>query len=149
MLAPAMILAAAACSPPGGNVDTITPQGTISPAAEPSDDRPPLPDRFDGTAWRAVGVDGARYTTLLDSEGRYRDLRNGEPWHQGTWTRRDAGAICFLPDGDDTERRCWTPDRMSDEDQMVVIGGEEGARVELSRADYSAPAPVPASTEEP
>lgn len=131
----------AGCSP--SETDTANP--SITPEAEvmesASSESPPVPDRFEGTAWRADGSDGARYVTFLDTGGRYRDLRNGDPLGEGAWSRGDDGAICFVPDGADGLRRCWSPDRMTAEDRMVVTGGANGNRVELVRADYVAPQP--------
>ena len=127
------------CAPQSGSGDDLA-ASTEGEIVQPSaNETPPIPDSFDRTAWHVEGDNGTRYVTFFDPGGRYRDWRDGEPWQEGAWDRREDGSICFLPDGTESQRRCWQPDHMSDADRMVVIGGEEGARVELIRADYIAP----------
>lgn len=102
-------------------------------------DAGPLPDEFSGTAWRAVAADGARYTTYLDTGGRYRDLRNGDPWQEGSWSIAEAGKrqICFLPDGEAGRQTCWQPDEM--EGRRLYLGNGAGRRIELRQVEYVPP----------
>ena len=111
-------------------------------SAEPSD-RPsgkPAPDSFTGTAWRVMAEDGARYVTMLDEDGTYRDLRNGDPWQEGDWTFADGPGgkqLCLKPDHEDGLERCWEPERMKG-DTMIATGPGE-RRIELTRVEYAAP----------
>ena len=76
----ALGMALPACTPASdeGDSSALTPQQVVSPSGEPA------PEVFVATAWRAVAADGARYTTYLDADGTYRDLRNGDPWQTGS-----------------------------------------------------------------
>ena len=98
------------------------------------------PDQFSGTAWRSVAEDGARYTTYFDAGGRYRDLRNGDPWQSGAWTLNDVDGqqLCFTPDNEGAEQTCWRPGAL--EGDMLFASNAAGQRIELSRVDYIAPA---------
>uniref|UniRef100_UPI0035C851FC hypothetical protein n=1 Tax=Qipengyuania sp. TaxID=2004515 RepID=UPI0035C851FC len=112
-------------APSDSAADPATEAGAEAMAEAPADKPSRIPDDLTGTAWRASGADGGSYTTFLDADGRYRDVKNGEPFHDGAWDRRADGSICFLPDGTEAQRRCWTPDGMTDEGNMVVVGGED------------------------
>lgn len=136
-----LVLALGACAPPAEDSGDAgaTPAGAI--AASPSD--PPTrraPEGFAATAWRAIGEDGARFTTYLDPDGTYRDLRNGDPWQQGSWsyTAGDDPRLCYTPDDENAVKRCWTPGAMSD--GTMEATGEDGRRIELERVDYAPPA---------
>ena len=98
-----------------------------------------MPGEYAETAWRATSEDGARYTTYLDRDGTYRDLRNGDPWQTGQWTFNSTGEqrLCFTPDAEDGAERCWTPQSMQG-DTMVATGGGD-RRIELTRIDYQLP----------
>lgn len=145
-----LAFALAACSSNGdssGGSDSasetpapITSASATGTAAAPTD--------FTGTAWRSEGADGARYTTYIDAQGRYRDWRDGQPWEEGAWEMGNDGALCFTPDGDNVLRRCWQPDSLSEAGTMVVTG-EDGQRVEVAQVDYIAPTPAPAATGSP
>ena len=106
-----------------------------SPSGEPA------PEVFVATAWRAVAADGARYTTYLDADGTYRDLRNGDPWQTGSWTysvvERDK-RLCFIPEPDSGIERCWEPGRMSGGKMKAT--NDDGVSIELERVDYRPPA---------
>lgn len=129
--------ALAACSATESEGDGAGAAG--EPAATGSADAgAAVPDDFVGTAWRAEGRDGARYTTHLDAEGRYRDRRDGAPWHQGTWERAGEDRLCLTPDGDGAAPRCWTIERL-DRDGTMTIAGPDGTRVALTEVDYAAP----------
>ena len=90
------------------------------------------------TAWLVVGQDGAVYTTFLDRDGTYRDFRNGEAVHSGTWERRSDGQICFTPGEEGYSGECWNPDQPG-KDGTLRIHGEGERTVELKRIAYAAP----------
>ena len=119
----------------------VGPGAPVSEATQEVDDGPPaeLPAEFARTAWRAVATDGARYTTYLDEDGRYRDFRNGDPWQQGSWETNSEERLCFLPDDEGAVLRCWHPDRMQGADRLIATS-DNGMRIRLERADYSPPA---------
>ena len=101
-------------------------------------------EEFEGTAWRVSAEDGARYVTHLDGEGRYRDLRNGNPWQEGGWTieapeegAKEGALLCFSPDGENVRERCWEAGQLRGDKLVVTSGG--GRRVELEKVAYEAP----------
>ena len=129
----------AACSPGAeeNNETAPAPQTAVTPSDEPA------PDAFSATAWRALAADGARYTTYLDADGTYRDLRNGDPWQTGKWTHADSPQgrlLCFTPDHDNGVERCWEPGRMSE--GAMRAESETGLSIELERVEYSLPPEV-------
>ncbi len=137
------VAALAACSPPADNATGTELGGSgVSAVAtasmEPKD--APVPDGFARTAWRVMAEDGARYTTYLDADGSYRDLRNGDPWHEGQWTYTtgDTPRLCLEPEGENAVERCWEPGP-SDGDTMEATG-DDGRTIELERVEY---VPVP------
>ena len=132
----------AACSPsaqtPNEGLDTAT--------IEPTPTGQPAPDKFASTAWRFRTADGARFTTFIDPDGLYRDVRNGDAWQEGNWTYSDAddaGALCFLPDDENGIERCWEPGRMTGD--TMKVSGANGKEIELERVEY---APVAETTDE-
>ena len=137
-------LALSACSPTedtGGDVPDAA-----DPAASPSDE--PAPQIFAATAWRAVAEDGARYTTQLDPDGTYRDLRNGDPWQVGSWTYSDGEQgklLCFTPGDENGIERCWEPERMRGDTMRAT--SDSGTTIELERVDYEPPLDEPDSEE--
>ncbi len=100
---------------------------------------------MEGTAWRAVSEDGARFTTYLDKGGAYRDLRNGDPYGAGDWTYTDGARgklLCLTPEqaeGEEAETNetCWETSRMRGETMIVTGPGDK--RVELTSVGYAAP----------
>jgi hypothetical protein len=129
-------LALSACSPTedtGGDAPDAA-----DPAALPSDE--PAPQIFAATAWRAVAEDGARYTTQLDPDGTYRDLRNGDPWQTGSWTYSDGEQgklLCFTPGDENGIERCWEPERVRGDTMRAT--SDSGTTIELERVDYEPP----------
>ena len=133
-----MALAVAACSPSaeieGESATDAAPQSAATPSGKP------LPDSFAGTAWRVMADDGARYVTMLDADGRYRDLRNGDAWQEGGWTAAEGPEgkqICLTPDAQGGIETCWVAGRMRG-DTMIATGPED-RRIELTRVDYVGP----------
>ena len=111
-------------------------------AAEEAEEQ--VHSEFSETAWRVMAEDGARYITYIDADGTYRDLRNGNPWQQGSWTfdkAQDGGGdsdlLCFVPDAEDASERCWEPGRLQDNELIVTSGGAR--RVSLEKVTYVAP----------
>ncbi len=122
------------CSPSGTtgteNFDTANP--TSPPSEEPA------PKTFASTAWRAIAEDGARYTTQLDPDGTYRDLRNGDPWQTGSWDYSaddESNLLCFTPQDENGVERCWRPERMNGDTMRAT--SENGTEIELRRVDYT------------
>ena len=114
-----------------------------------------LPNDFARTAWRIEDDEGAIYTTFLDDGGRYRDFRNGDLWHVGSWEVDDEGRLCLSPEQDAAGREsgaddaqgsqtsfCWTP-RGMDGDGGMIIKASSGKRVRLQQVDYEAPESAP------
>lgn len=114
-------------------------------AAEATPEPPPLPNEFSRTAWRARDESGALYTTFLDPAGRYRDLRNGDPWQQGAWEYDEENRICFTPDAGASLGQCWHPERMDEGGRMLVTSAS-GRRVRLESVEYRRPE-TPAESE--
>ena len=128
-------LALAGCSPEAEE-PAVTP-GDAAAEASATPTGQPAPEVFAATAWRLVAEDGARYTTMLDADGTYRDLRNGDPWQTGAWTYSDGEQgkfLCFTPDDDGAIERCWEPGRMTGGTMRAT--GDNGVNIELERVDY-------------
>lgn len=139
-LAGLVVSALAACSPTEQQSETLTAtqQAMATPTGEPA------PEVFAATAWRVLAADGARYTTYLDQDGTYRDLRNGDPWQTGEWTYadgEDGKRLCLRPDADTGIERCWEPDRMRGD--MMRLEGETGTLIELESVEYVLPSAKP------
>ena len=132
------VLLAAACSNPDETPSEVVedPQGNVTAAAVEDTS---LPGDFAETAWRITSEDGARYTTYLDRDGSYRDLRNGDLWQKGQWTFNATGdeRLCFIPDEEYGVERCWKPESMTDD--LMDATGPQDRRIELQRVDYRLP----------
>ena len=89
-----------------------------------------------GTAWLSVGTDGAVQRTLIDEGGRYRDIRNGELFGEGSWEQRPDGKVCFEPDTG--LGACWQTES-ADADGTVIATNDDDRRIELKRVTYTAP----------
>ncbi len=144
MIAPLLMLALGACAPSADNSNSAVPSSPAAAAmaaSTPSAD--PAPEGFAATAWRADAENGARYTTYLDPDGTYRDLRNGDPWQRGSWsyTAGDEARLCFTPEAEGGVRRCWTPEPLSDE--TMAATDAQGRRIELERVEYAPPPEAP------
>lgn len=125
------------CAPEADTADATGMSENASTDASPTGS--PVPKVFAATAWRATSDDGARFTTYLDSDGRYRDVRNGDPWQSGTWRfdTSGGGLLCFKPEGEDGTETCWKPDRMHGD--TMDASDEKGRQIELRRVEYVAP----------
>ena len=133
------------CSPSEEEGEAIaTAQQVAEGQAAASPSSAPAPDGFAATAWRTLAAGGARYTTYLDQDGTYRDLRNGDPWQTGEWTYadgEDGKRLCLRPDADTGIERCWEPDRMRGD--MMRLEGETGTLIELESVEYVLPSAQP------
>lgn len=131
----AFAAAACACTPSG---DGTTPGEAAQPSQSPSS--APLPTMFAQTAWRSTSEDGSSFTTYLDDGGRYRDVRDGEPWQDGTWDFDKAGdgRLCLTPKDPNGVERCWEPDTMRD-GKLIMTSSADGHRIALERVDYALP----------
>lgn len=129
-------LALAACAESGdsGSADTLTGSGGNTPAAEATPDDVSL--SLTESGWLTVGTDGAVQTTFFDAGGRYRDLRNGEPFATGKWEQRPDGTVCFEPD--EGAGACWKTGR-PDADGDVIATDEDGKSIAIKRITYVAP----------
>lgn len=129
-------LALAACdeSSSSGAADVLTGGGEAAPTAEETPDTVSLPVAESG--WLTVGADGAVQTTFFDAGGRYRDLRNGEPFAQGKWEQRPDGKICFEPD--EGAGSCWTT-ASPDDNGEVIATDDDGMAIAIKRITYVAP----------
>lgn len=133
-----LALLAAACAPADDGSDPAQAGGAVSESSESA--ARPAPEVFAATAWRSVSAEGARFSTYLDPDGRYRDLRNGDPWQTGTWRYdSDAGSLlCLKPDADNGVERCWKPGSMRK--NVMQATDQDERRIELEKIDYQAPA---------
>ena len=134
-----LVLAASlisACAPQEDTADTGD-EGAGETAAKASATGKPAPDTLIETAWRIRAEDGARYVTMFDADGTYRDLRNGDPWQQGTWDYADGPEgkqVCFVPEGENAVEQCWLPGRIKD--GVMIATGPAERRIELERVTY-------------
>ncbi|NVD44784.1 hypothetical protein [Qipengyuania atrilutea] len=103
--------------------------GDSAPAPEPLNE-------FSGTAWRAIGEDGARFTTYLDADGTYRDLRNGDFYQTGGWNF-DGEEICFTPENESDRGDCWSPGVLRDD--TVTMSRGDDFNIELEKVEYTPP----------
>ncbi|MEM6856917.1 MAG: hypothetical protein AAF559_03525 [Pseudomonadota bacterium] len=115
---------------------------------------PPEPDSASGTselsaeslvmaetAWLSVSEEGVVYTTFLDPDGRYRDVRDGEIAYQGTWEQNASSELCFSPDTG--IGACWEHGAPG-LDGVMRATNRAGRSVEVKRISYIPPAsPAP------
>lgn len=131
-----LVLAAMACTPAEEPPAAETDAPEAASSAKPQER--PAPEVFAGTAWRSMAEDGARFTTYLDEDGTYRDLRNGDDWQTGTWRYVEAGPLlCFIPEGEDVAETCWKPGKMRGDTMVATDAGDR--RIELEKVAYAPP----------
>ena len=92
------------------------------------------------TAWLSVSEDGAVYTTFLDPDGRYRDLRDGQIVHTGSWEQNASSELCFSPD--DGMGACWEHGSPG-LDGVMRATNRAGRAIEVKRITYTAQAAQP------
>lgn len=136
---PAISLALAACNPPpdsGGMAAeqsaTPEPSGSAMSRAKPVS--------MAETGWLVVGRDGSIFTTYLDADDTYRDLRNGQPLETGQWTLSNDSELCFTPEAQDRAGDCWTLDTPGD-DGALRATNTAGLEIELRQIPYQAVEP--------
>ncbi|MGB3710234.1 MAG: hypothetical protein WA985_00940 [Erythrobacter sp.] len=140
-----------ACAPAAdekaGSGDEMASDGGSGAGADPASalpgDNEEAPDESEGeafviadTGWLTIGTDGAVQTTYFDADGRYRDLRNGEPAGEGAWRRGPEGRVCFVPDAG--RGACWTTEDVDDEGEATATDGE-GRTIAIRRIAYLPP----------
>ena len=127
------LLALAACTPAEEQAEADAETAEVSP--KPSGK--PAPEVFAATAWRVIAEDGARYITMLDPGGTYRDLRNGDPFQEGKWSYAEGPEgkqLCFEPEDENGVETCWMPGRTKD--GLMAATGPGGRRIELEKVAY-------------
>ena len=134
-----LAIVAAACTPAEETSAPGEDTPTASSAAEGKEDKI-VPQVFAATAWRTAAADGTRFTTYLDPDKTYRDLRNGDPWQVGTWIyeREGSGRLCLTPAAENAIERCWTPGRIRRD--ILDVTSDDGRRIELEKVEYAPPA---------
>ena len=98
------------------------------------------------TAWLSVSEEGAVFTTFLDPDGRYRDLRDGQIVHTGSWEQNASSELCFSPDSG--AGACWKHGAPGLDGVMRATNGV-GRSIEVKRITYTPradPAPSDAVT---
>lgn len=93
---------------------------------------------FSETGWLVVGQDGAVYTTMLDSDGTYRDFRNGEALYTGEWEKRNDDEVCFTPQEEGLAGDCWTLGS-TESDGTVRATDSNDRAVDLRKISYVGP----------
>jgi len=99
------------------------------------------------TAWLSVSEEGVVYTTFLDPDGRYRDIRDGQIAYQGTWEQNASSELCFSPDN--AMGACWEHGAPG-LDGVMRATNRAGRSIEVKRITYTpraAPAPSDAATD--
>ena len=95
------------------------------------------PTQYKATAWRTTGEDGAVYTTYLNADGTYRDLRNGDEYQTGQWTLEGEDRLCLAPDEQRDVGGCWSAGSVRGD--SVVMTRNDGTRVEVRKVEYLIP----------
>lgn len=90
------LLLLGACAPE----DASTPSSPASTGSDNAESGGPATQRvaMAETAWLSVSEDGEVFTTFLDPDGRFRDLRDGAIAFTGTWKQDAEGRLCLTPD---------------------------------------------------
>ena len=96
------------------------------------------------TAWLSVSEEGAVYTTFLDPDGRYRDLRDGQIVHTGSWEQNASSELCFSPDNG--AGACWKHGSPG-LDGVMRATNRAGRAIEVKRITYT-PQAVPSQAAE-
>lgn len=128
-------MSVSACSESGGDGSDTT---EATDGAEQSTSSEDSSVTFSESGWLVVGEDGAVYTTMLDADGAYRDLRNGDPLYSGEWEKRDDNEVCFVPDEAGKAGDCWKLDD-ADKDGTVRATNSADRSIELRRISYVGP----------
>lgn len=130
-------LALSSCAAEGeesSSEDTVAaPEAGATPEIEPPSD---TDISVSESGWLTVGNDGAVQTTFFDADGRYRDLRNGEPFAEGSWEQRPDGRVCFEPDSGRGD--CWETDKADENGEASATNGD-GKVVAIKQITYLAP----------
>ena len=128
--------ALSACTPESESGEDTAAPSEPSEAAQPEETTSDLTLAESG--WLVVGEDGAVYTTMLDSDGTYRDFRNGEALQSGEWEKRQADEVCFVPSDNGKAGDCWTLGTL-ERDNTVRATDSEDRAIELRKISYVGP----------
>lgn len=88
------------------------------------------------TAWLSVTEQGEVFTTYLDGDGQYRDVRNGEVIYSGAWEQNQDRELCFTPSG--AESSCWAHGAPGLNGVMRATNSA-GRAIEVKKVVYTAP----------
>jgi len=88
------------------------------------------------TGWLTIGADGAVQTTYFDTDGRYRDFRNGEAVAEGEWRRDARDRVCFEPEAG--RGACWSIDQPDDDGEAAATNAD-GKVIAIRRVAYMPP----------
>ncbi|MEL6237610.1 MAG: hypothetical protein AAFQ90_03345 [Pseudomonadota bacterium] len=138
-------LALAACSEPVDTADaTSAPSGPASSPAsattsEPGNELSPESLEMAESGWLSVSVDGAVYSTFLDPDGRYRDVRDGAVVYTGTWVQNAARELCFTPNQGTSA--CWSHGAPG-LDGVMQATNQAGRAIALKQITYQPPEPA-------
>ncbi|MEM7702731.1 MAG: hypothetical protein AAF251_12395 [Pseudomonadota bacterium] len=88
------------------------------------------------TAWLSVTEEGEVFTTYLDGDGRYRDVREGEVIYGGAWEQNQDRELCFTPDSG--EGTCWAHGAPGLNGVMRAMNNS-GRAIEVRKVIYTTP----------
>ncbi|MEO0689883.1 MAG: hypothetical protein AAFY51_06215 [Pseudomonadota bacterium] len=128
-----MGLAACSADSESSATEALTTSGSTNPPNELSAESLKMAE----TAWLSVSEDGVAYTTLLDPDGRYRDLLDGDVAFTGSWEQTSGGVLCFMPD--DAPSTCWSHGAPGLNGVMRAKNGA-GREIALKQIAYTPPA---------
>ena len=107
-------------------------QDSASPEGELSAESLVMAD----TAWLSITEQGEVFTTYLDGDGRYRDVRGGEVIYGGVWEQNQDRELCFTADAG--ESTCWAHGAPGLNGVMRATNGA-GRAIEVKKVVYTAP----------
>lgn len=130
-------LALAGCAETSNEDSTESAADTPEAAATPDESSTEDTDiAVSESGWLTVGTDGAVQQTYFDPDGRYRDLRNGEPFGEGAWEQRPDGKVCFEPDSGRGD--CWETAKADESGEASATNGE-GKTITIKQITYLPP----------
>jgi len=88
------------------------------------------------TAWLSVTEEGEVFTTYLDGDGRYRDVRGGEVIYSGAWEQNQDRELCFTPNG--AQSTCWAHGAPGLNGVMRAMNSA-GRAIEVKKVVYTTP----------
>ena len=137
-----LLIAGCSTESGSGGSDPIAPSGEASASGTLSPESLVMAE----TAWLSISEEGAVYTTYLDPDGRYRDLRDGQVVFAGSWEQDASEKLCFTPE--EGTGACWTHGAPG-LDGVMRATNEAGRAIELKRISYTPPPVVEEETDAP